>query len=1558
MCHDVRGYCPINIKDIVPIRSKIARLLRILGKSLLTLLLLALLLLLLIHIPAIQQLLTRKAAAALSDAFHSEVQIEKIRFSLLGNLEIKGLDIKDSLDQPILHAGQIKLETRTLDLLQGHWKIENVWLKDIQCTLVQSDTSLNISPILDAFSSPPSAPSTPSAFKLDCEKLMLENVLLKYTSHSDSFSLTTSLHQLQFDSVGYGTLPDRIHAAAIRIDQPQVQILMVNDTSSLGQSGTPAKTTHFIPDFGLGMAVATGSLVLTDGIFAMDNDSILIPSGFDPDHIHLEQIQLDLGRTVISPEWLLTSVDSLSLNVPGYGKQTVRGTASMTPSSLSIDGLHVTSAGHQLEGVIKASYVPGPGTDTLFKGEGEIIGQLVASDLGYLLGKDYMPYLKDWTTASLAISGTFTPDHLTLESASIATSQSRITGSGSLAHYLQPEQISWKDFRIKINAGQDLRNILNRLSGNVPLPPSLSLDVMSTGNPDRMAIDGRCTTTWGTLQTKGQLVRSGKSLGIDMSCTAQHLEASHWTDLPWLGPANAVFHIRGSVGSKPDIQAEGDVSSITLYNTLIHDISISGRYVRDTLTAWAQVRDSLYTCQLTSITALTDTMQVQANVLLDAFQAGRLTATDSTIRISGEFDTKLKIGSNDLTVATNGRAIKVENQDGQYTLDSMSIQALRSKQNAYLVYHADDADLTLEANFDPLEDVSQFSKWPGYILKNPDSLFTRGGIRTLNVSAQLLTDSLFHILGFQADTFSGLTFDLNWSEPDSSLVLISRSGTFSTNGLTTDSLNADVHVHGHSSMASASLADLKYNTKTFGNLSLQFHTPGDTITSQLLLQRDSIMLLRLNSRIVAAGSSYKIYPDTLHIIETDFGVNPSNPVEIKDGHFYFKDLAIHHDDMHLMMSGDSGNLNMTFDHINLSRLNEVLFPDSAVIQKADLNGHLVYAVGKHLDLEAGIDSLVVYDSKPFALDIAAHTDLNEVPFNILLTNETNTLELQGKYQIDAANVDARLQVEIPDVEVFSFLTEAYLDTLQGTIRGTASISGHIDQPDMNGTLYLKDMIIGMKDPGMNFRIPNDSIAFNHNELRLDSFRLFDRGGRYLTLTGMFKTPDYSSYTYDLNVNTAKYALMDNANQPEAMIKGRLMIGTDTRISGNTKDTYVTANLNIQDSTSLIYTYPSSGTELTQTEGIIEFVDPAVLADTNSIANSGGTYDSLLALLPDFTLQSKVNIDNKAKLKIIIDSESGDYLEAAGGGQLVMGYDRSGNLNLAGTYTVVNGAYSLSFYDLVKKNFTIVPGSSITWSGNPKAGALHIEAAYKVSSNSIGLIGHEIGESEKSIYKRSLEYTIGIHIEGTLEKPNVYFTLDLPDQEKTNYPVLANKLDRLKQPEFQSELNKQVFGLLVLGGFLPESSGSDVNSNQVATTALYNSVNSVLAAQLNRFAGQYLKGFNIDVGIQSYSDYSTPGSKTQTAMDFRVSKSVLDDRLSFEVGGDFDISADQSGSNTGNNYRGDVAIIYDLTGDGDKKLKLFNNESYDIVYQEIRNTGISLIFIRDFNKGERRQKKNK
>jgi hypothetical protein len=660
--------------------------------------------------------------------------------------------------------------------------------------------------------------------------------------------------------------------------------------------------------------------------------------------------------------------------------------------------------------------------------------------------------------------------------------------------------------------------------------------------------------------------------------------------------------------------------------------------------------------------------------------------------------------------------------------------------------------------------------------------------------------------------------------------------------------------------------------------------------------------------------------------------------------------------MRLDLNGDLHAFQADFKKVDLTLINPLISTDEKVINKGYLNGNLIYAAHQQLDFKAKIDSLILYNSFPVTITMTAVKNNNQVPFEFLLNNSTNTVDIHGTYFYDEETVDASMKMNVTNPEMFAFLYSDYLADMKGHINGHASIHGRADQPEVQGNLLFKDVSFTTIAPRLTFFIKEDSIRLDNNGLKLDHFTLYDQQQHPLTISGHLNTSQFPAYNYDFNIKADNYDLINTPDTDKGPVKGLLVIDSEVNLKGNEKDTYVDADVNIRNNTRITYVMANTDDALLNTIGVVEFVDPDQLHDTSTIENTATAYDSIVAHLPDFNFHADLTIDDEATLKVITDEQSGDYFEATGGtgnGKLEMGYDRTGNPHISGIYTIQKGKYRLSFYDLVKKTFILVPGSTIHWSGSPESGEMDIKATYTVATNSIGLIGHEIGENEKSIYKRSLDYIVGISIKGTLEKPVIHFTLDLNEKDKSSYPALVNKLDRLRLPEFQSELNKQVFGLLVLGGFLPETSVTEIDQAQVATTAIYNSVNALLATQLNRFASQYVKGVNIDVGIQSYADYSTPGGKTTTAMDFHVSKSVFNDRLSFEVGGDFDITSDQSGANTGDNYRGDVAIIYDLTGNGDKQLKLFNNESYDIIYQEIRNTGISLIFIREFDKGEKK-----
>ena len=730
-----------------------------------------------------------------------------------------------------------------------------------------------------------------------------------------------------------------------------------------------------------------------------------------------------------------------------------------------------------------------------------------------------------------------------------------------------------------------------------------------------------------------------------------------------------------------------------------------------------------------------------------------------------------------------------------------------------------------------------------------------------------------------------------------------------------------------------------------------------------MLTNDSITLLGLRARISPADSGRFVYPDKLVVFDNDYFIDSKNPVFINNNNVVFDHFQITHDDMRINVDGDLTYFDVSLRNVDLTPLNFLLSSDTTVINNGNLSGEVSYSPDKQLNLKANIDSLILYDSNPLTIEASAVSDENQVPFEFLLSNATNKVDLKGKYFSDNAEVDASLLLEVNNLELIHFLISGAVEEMKGALKGKATITGPIQKPAFKGRLQFLDVGLTTVNPKLTFKVQDDMITVDNSSLLFNNFTLYDQQHHPLTINGNITSEDYQSFAYDLKIKSDQYSLINNPDSAGGKLRGSLVLDSDIKLKGNEKDTNVEAKITIKDATDFTMVASSNDIELLKADGIIDFIDPALLLDSGAQQQSISFYDSLIASLPDFNLNSKVAIEDNAVLRLIINEQSGDYIEASGGANLELGYDRSRNLQLTGNYAITKGIYRLSFYDLVKRNFTFVQGSSINWHGSPEDGDLNLKAVHTVESNSIGLIGNEIGENEKSIYKRSLDYEVGINIGGTIEKPVVTFSLDLPQDDKVSYPVLANKLDRLRQPEYQSELNKQVFGLLVLGGFLPET-GADVNSNVIATTALYNSVNSLLAAQLNRFASQYIKGVTIDVGIQSFSDYSAPGGKTQTAMDFRVSKSVMNDRLSFEIGGDFDINQDQSGGNTGKNYRGDIAIIYDLTGNGDKQLKLFNNETYDIVYQEIRNTGISVIFVREFaRKGKEKneietEKKNK
>ncbi|MBP6642639.1 MAG: translocation/assembly module TamB domain-containing protein, partial [Flavobacteriales bacterium] len=289
-------------------------------------------------------------------------------------------------------------------------------------------------------------------------------------------------------------------------------------------------------------------------------------------------------------------------------------------------------------------------------------------------------------------------------------------------------------------------------------------------------------------------------------------------------------------------------------------------------------------------------------------------------------------------------------------------------------------------------------------------------------------------------------------------------------------------------------------------------------------------------------------------------------------------------------------------------------------------------------------------------------------------------------------------------------------------------------------------------------------------------------------------------------------------------------------------------------------------------------------------------------------------------------------------------------------TIDEGGYTLEFYGLVKKRFDLVKGSSVRWNGDPLDAVMEIKARYTSDSAPYPLVASSssgIADVERNRLQQPLPFEVVISVDGAINDPKIDFGIDLSRDLRNSYPKVSDRLEHLAQTGNTEERNRQVFGLLVLNSFIQDEASGGAPSSGIASSAARNSVNGLLTDQLNKLSGKFIKGVNIQLGVNTYDQASGNQTYQRTSVDYKVSKSILNDRLSFEVGGSVGVNETNSQvSNVSNTRAAQYAILYDLTKDGRFRIRGFHENAYDLYDGEITNSGVALMFTKEFEENER------
>src|SRR5213075_1562416 len=99
----------------------------------------------------------------------------------------------------------------------------------------------------------------------------------------------------------------------------------------------------------------------------------------------------------------------------------------------------------------------------------------------------------------------------------------------------------------------------------------------------------------------------------------------------------------------------------------------------------------------------------------------------------------------------------------------------------------------------------------------------------------------------------------------------------------------------------------------------------------------------------------------------------------------------------------------------------------------------------------------------------------------------------------------------------------------------------------------------------------------------------------------------------------------------------------------------------------------------------------------------------------------IKATNSSTVVIMMDQVTGDQLRVKGNADLNVTKEPGGQLLISGNYTLEEGVYDLSMLQLIRKQFQIQKGSSITWSGDPLKGTMNITALYKIKTTAAELL---------------------------------------------------------------------------------------------------------------------------------------------------------------------------------------------------------------------------------------------
>ncbi|HEX7494279.1 MAG TPA: translocation/assembly module TamB domain-containing protein, partial [Bacteroidales bacterium] len=318
------------------------------------------------------------------------------------------------------------------------------------------------------------------------------------------------------------------------------------------------------------------------------------------------------------------------------------------------------------------------------------------------------------------------------------------------------------------------------------------------------------------------------------------------------------------------------------------------------------------------------------------------------------------------------------------------------------------------------------------------------------------------------------------------------------------------------------------------------------------------------------------------------------------------------------------------------------------------------------------------------------------------------------------------------------------------------------------------------------------------------------------------------------------------------------------------------------------------------------------------------------------LNMNLEVTPDAEIQIIFDSKAGDVMKGTGSSEnLNINLNKKGDFTIFGDYIIEKGDYTFTLVNFLNKTFNVESGGKIIFIGNIKDADIELRANYSKLKTSLAPI---LGDGTEDKYKERISVEPQLNLSGKLFNPIVGFDIYLPDADEETRSALRNAIST------QEELSRQVFSLLIMGGFISTGQAL-ISTSATGTSAMYATTFEMVSNQLSNWLSQISKDF--DIGFVYRPGYNAINPQE---VQLALSTQLLNDKV--VLNGNFDVRG--PGSNTTTSSSNTNQLI----GDFDAEIKLTEKLRLKVFnrYNDLSpggfspyTQGVGIFYKQDFNK---------